>query len=241
LRALRAAATVGGLAPVGQTGAWSQRFGSSAPVKAREGVLVRKSSDLMSLLAHRGSMRRRSRSGFWFKANSLLRSIVTGHPEAKGTRRKPERAGLAAAVVAIGCIGVGYLLGNTFPWSRDEPGQGGLRASAPQNRNGIPPGPLGQHEDLRPLAASFFLTAIYDSLDQAGVAARQLRQKDLPTARPREFHTGDGPVYGVVVYFDGVRERDSLQKVLLQVEAPDATFAVYRKQTQGWPLATEVP
>ncbi len=200
----------------------------------------------MSLLAHRGSGRRRSSSGVFQQVSSAVRSLMGGRDDGGGPRRGKSSGGLAVAGAAILCLGIGYALGNVAPWKRDDQNQGGLKASmsADRNgngRNGIAPGPIGEQEDMRPRSRTFFLTASYGELAAASAAARSLRSAGVLNARLREFQLKDSSVsYGLVVYFDGDEDRKAALAALQAVPAPDSTFDSFRKQTQGWPLSREL-
>jgi hypothetical protein len=198
--------------------------------------LARKASDLMSLLAHRGSLRRRLRPGFLQQFGATLRSVVAGRREAPMPRRRMPRTSPAIIGAVLACVGTGYLLGNVFPWS-DRSGSE-LRAN---QREGIAPGPIGEAEDLRPLATQCYLTAFYAELGLAATAAKGLRRAGIPKARLREVAMKDGHVhYGLVVYYDGQREQEQTRAALLEVAAPDATFDGFRKAGKGWPLVLDV-
>lgn len=149
-------------------------------------------------------------------------------------------ASIAVAGVAIACIGLGYALGNVVPWNRDA-AKGGLAASVPTARAAVAPGPLGEQEDMRPLSGAFFLTASYRDLDGASATAKALRQAGIKKSRVREFKSQNAAketvtVYGVVVYFDGPRERGDTMTALQAVPAPDLAFDNFRKGVKDWPL-----
>lgn len=202
--------------------------------------MARKSGDLMSLLAHRGSSRRRSGPGLFQQVASAVRGIV-GNRNDVGARRPASTAGMAVFAAALICLGAGYALGNAFPWERADRSQGGLKASAPVGRNGVVPGPIGEQEDMRPRSRTFFLTANYPDLAAGSAAARALRSAGLGNARLREFKLKDASVtYGLVVYYDGDADREAAQAALLSVPAPDSTFESFRKATRGWPLQQEL-
>ncbi len=205
--------------------------------------MARKASDLMSLLAQRGSLRRRSRGGWVQQFGSVLRAAIAGRPDATSHRSAGNRAATASLGVvaaAIVCVGVGYVLGNTFPWAQAN-GTGGLRAStgdpaAAGGNHGIAPGPIGEKEDLRPLNERFFVTSAYESMDAASAAARALRQAGLASARLRQVPLEDKIINLLVVYFDGDRARDATRSTLMTTAAPDDVFEQYRKTQKGWPL-----
>ena len=192
----------------------------------------------MSLLAHRGSSsrgsgRRSSVSGFFHQVSSVIRAVV-GSSRSSSPGRS---ASIGVAGAAIVCMGLGYVLGNTFPWQQ-EASKGGLKVQAP--RAGLAPGPIGEQEDMRPLSGAFFLTSSYRDVDGASGAAKSLRQAGIAKARVREFKKpGDATgavVYGLVVYFDGPRERGVALTALQAVPAPDAAFDNFRKTAKVWPL-----
>ncbi|MGE3171141.1 MAG: hypothetical protein AB7O97_00860 [Planctomycetota bacterium] len=186
-------------------------------------------------------MRRRSRSSGWFqKAVSSVRTLVSGRDESPVGRRKGQSGNTAIVGIVLGCVGVGYLLGNAFPWTAAA-SEGGLRADAgtggtPGANRGIAPGPIGEQEDLRPLAESWFFTSVYDDLASARAAATWLRDHELPTARPREFPLNGKLTYSLVVYFDGPSQRDQFRQQLLAVEPSDEQFASFRLGTPNWPI-----
>lgn len=202
---------------------------------AQEGNVSRKAGDLMSLLAHRGSGRRRSSSGVLDAIASTVRGVFRNpQQDLVGKRHRASSAGLAAAGVAVLCLGAGYALGNVFPWQK-EASKGGLKVEAP--RNGIAPGPIAETEDMRQLSNAFFLASSYRDQAGAASAARALRQAGIGKARVREFpQTGKAPAFGLVVYFDGPREKEEAKKALLSVPAPDASFERFRNAMKDWPL-----
>jgi len=211
--------------------------------------LARKASDLMSLLAHRGSLRRSSRAGALHQWGRRLRAIVLGRSDPQQLRRSSSGLPVVAAVIA--CLGIGYLLGNAFPWPH---GQGGGELSARTGqRGGIAPGPLGEEEDLRPRSNQFFLATAYGQLADATAAARALRktgQAGLSKAGVQQVSFEDKATkalrtgYTLVVYFDGTREKDQARSALRTVAAPDdhfeterkAGFEAERKAEGDWPV-----
>jgi hypothetical protein len=207
--------------------------------------VARKSSDFMSLLAHRGAGRGR-RSGFWTQFTGSLRALLP-RPELR-IGRGSSRSGLVVGAAAFGCLLVGYLLGNAFPLVPGG-GRGGLKAEGPgtgprtegPRTEGVAPGIIGEQEDLRPLAGTCLLTAYYSDLAGAAAAARQLHQHGLPKARPCEVKTKDGQSrWGLVVYYEGPRERDEAVASLGSVPAPDPLFDRFRKTQQDWPREWQV-
>lgn len=197
--------------------------------------MSRKAGDLMSLLAHRSPGRRRSGSGVFDSLMASVRGVFRSGQKDLGPKRNgASAASLAVAGAALVCLGGGYALGNVFPWNSDAQ-KGGLKADAP--RNGIAPGPIGETEDMRPLAGAFLLASSYRDLAGASAAARSLRQGGIAKARVREFpQPGKSPVYGLVVYFDGPREKEEAKNALHSVPAPDAQFERFRNAGKGWPL-----
>ena len=71
--------------------------------------------------------------------------------------------------------------------------------------------------------------------------AKALRQAGIKKSRVREFKSQNAAketvtVYGVVVYFDGPRERGDTMTALQAVPAPDLAFDNFRKGVKDWPL-----
>jgi hypothetical protein len=200
--------------------------------------MARKASDLMSLLAHRGSMRRRSsRSGFLQQVGTSLRAVVVGRRDATAPRRN-SRASMAVVGAALACVGTGYLLGNVFPWNRAPTD---LRVGHPGTRTGVAPAIQGEIDEFRPLASQCFLTAAYPELPAAKAAAAALRQHGLQSARLQELRGNDGKqLFGLVVYFDGARDQEQLRAGLQGIPAPDQTFESCRKVVEGWPLVRDL-
>lgn len=226
--------------PVGQPEMVSRALFRASPNAAQEGVLARKSGDLMSLLAHRGSGRRRSGSGMLQQVANVVGSALGGRSDG-GSRGSRSSMGMAAAAISLLCLGAGYALGNVFPWQLRDANQGGLKASATVGRNGVAPGPIGEQEDMRPRSRTFFLTASYPDLGAGAAAARALRSAGLTNARLREYKLkDDSTAYGLVVYYDGDADRDAAQASLLAIPAPDSTFESFRKGTRGWPKQQEL-
>jgi len=100
---------------------------------------------------------------------------------------------------------------------------------------GIAPGPIGERQDLQPLASRFFLTAAYRDYEPASAAAQRLRDQGLATARPRQMDLRGETLFGLVVYFDGDDAGARVREALFGVTAPDATFESYRNRQAGWP------
>src|SRR5262245_48168086 len=124
----------------------------------------------MSLLAHRGSLRRgSSRAGALQQWGRRLRAVLLGRRDPQQIRSSG--GGMLVAVAVVACLGIGYVLGNTFPWSHAP----GSELSA-RTRSGIAPGPLGEEEDFKPLTNQFFITAAYEKMADAAAAARALRK-----------------------------------------------------------------
>lgn len=211
---------------------------------AREGFLARKASDLMSLLAHRGAMRRRGRSGAGQGFFDVLRAVLAGGSGARGGGKAGRRGAAGAgnlllAGLAFGCVACGYVLGSAFPWGGR--GAGELKADAPQ---GIAPGPIGERRELQPRAADYLIAAAYpdySAAEEAAVALRGSGLEGLSLAGVREGTTRRGDqVYVLVAYYEGEAAGRAARAALRQVAAPDAVFEDFRNKQQDWPVAPAV-
>jgi hypothetical protein len=198
--------------------------------------VARKSSDFMSLLAHRGAARG-SRPGFWQQFTGSLRAILPRRPDLH-LGRGARRGGMPVAVAAFACLLAGYLLGNFLPLPLGGAGSG-LKADG-SRRDGVAPGVIGD-EDLKPLTGTCLLTAYYPEPGPAAAAAHQLQEHGLKRARPYRFaQEGKAPLWCLVVYYDGARERDEAKATLREVPAPDARFESFRKTQKDWPPEKQV-
>lgn len=189
----------------------------------------------MSLLAQRGSSRRRSRSGWLQWAGGVVRTLVGGRSRDVLPSRSANTAGLGILAAALACMGTGYVLGNAFPWA----GDAGLRAPSTP-RHGVAPGPIGDSDEMRPLASRYLMTSIYGQKTDAVAAARTLRQAGIAMAGVQQVEHKGTTYFGLVVYFDGDGKRDEARSALLEVVAPDAVFEHQRKTQKGWPLEMPV-
>jgi hypothetical protein len=190
--------------------------------------MARKAGDLMSLLAQRGGARR-SRSGFlsdvlgtfgrWFRRSDAHA------PRRRGT------PGTAFAVVGLFALGVGYLAGNAFPWRA---AAADMRMNGGSGRRGVAPGPVDEEQ---PLAKTALLAAAYRDRSAALAAAHSLQAAPgLDKARIREMPKDQyGPIWALLVYFEGSPARDATAKAMKDVKAPDEAFEEYRKITKDWP------
>jgi hypothetical protein len=187
----------------------------------------------MSLLARSGSARReRSKVGGVFaRLGGMFR-----RGDSQSSSRQVS-GGFGLAVLALLTLGSGYVAGNLLPWR----GAQGL-AIQPLAANGssahrepVTPGPI--EDDSRALSKRFLVAAAYREKSMATAAARSLREQGIGPARALEFAADkDGPVFGLVVYFDNDQDRAPAQAALRQVRAPDDTFDYYRKTQKDWPL-----
>jgi len=199
--------------------------------------MARKPGDLMSLLAHRGSMRRRGKASGLQKFFSVLRTVMAGRSSGgPSTRRSAGNGSVVLATLAFTCLAIGYLLGSVFPWNGGDAADPLIATQGDPVRSGLVPGPIGERLDLQPLSSTFLLTAAYPGYAAASEAAGRLHQSGLETARPYQLQRG----FGLVVYYDGPQAEQQVRATLESVAAPDVTFADYRKRGKGWPIAGSV-
>lgn len=217
--------------------------------------MVRKSSDLFTLLASRGRAPARRKSG---GGGGLFRSVFGGGSQDVTAPRKQGSSGLALAAVAFLCLGAGYLLGDAFPMT-PRTGAGEALRAGPQARSGQRPGPvvtpvakqepvandgvLRPEVEVEPLTnQAFFLVAYEDDRALASDLARKLRVAGITTARPYRVWMNSKTYWTVAAYFDGAKEKEALRQKLLQVASPDGhpKFESSRKSVPDWPPARDL-
>jgi hypothetical protein len=201
---------------------------------------VRKVSDMALLLGSRGRVR--SRSGVGKFLRSIQESLFGRAPW------RPERApkamtvpGWLAGIALLAAFAGGFLVGDRFGGT---PGD----KSGLQIRTGESAGFI--HEaDTAPLSSNGFIVALYQGLPAADASVRAkalsswLRERGLAKARPYESQTAYGPVWIVVVYFDGDTEFKATRQRLLELPdaVPDASFTDLRKSyAEEWPKAKRI-
>ncbi len=222
--------------------------------------MVRKSSDLFTLLASRGRAPARRKSG---SGGGLFRSLFGGATKDVTAPRKQSGSGLALAAVAFFFLGVGYLLGDAFPIT-PRTGSGGAGApealrSGPQARTGQRPGPvtppaksepvandgsLRPDVEVEPLTNQAFFLVAYEEDDRALASdlARKLRVSGIATARPYRVWMNSKTYWTVAAYYDGAKGKEELRQKLLQVPCPEGhpKFESSRKLVADWPPARDL-
>lgn len=189
----------------------------------------------MSLLAHRGSSRRRGRSGFLQTFVSTLRTVVAGKSDRTAPRGRDAGMGFLIAGALV-LLAAGYGLGNAFPWRQAS----GLRAPG-KSTQATPPSLLDADKEMEKLSDEYLAAAGYFDRDQALAAARTLRAANIPSARLLATKSDSGSdVFVLAVYFHGEAERDQFRQALLAVESPDAMFDHLRKRTPDWPVVQRI-
>lgn len=194
---------------------------------------------MVSLLASRGRGRRHGGGGVLGVLGRIASSLWAGK------RNDNKRAGLGSgtvAAIACACLGIGYLLGDSFPLAhRSDP----LRA--PAGNGAVEPQRPGLLEDQeKPLSSTWFVVSVYVTENaeagraQARALARYLRDQGLDMARPALLELQQGSFWSVAVYFDGpaARDRTRARLVALPADVPDAEFVRFRANTpaKDWPL-----
>jgi len=217
--------------------------------------LVRKSSDLFSLLASRGrAPARRKPSG----GGGFFGSLFGGGSKDVTAPRKQGSSGLALAAVAFLCLGVGYLLGDAFPMT-PRTGTGEALRSGPQARTGQRPGPvtpvqkpepaandgtLRPEVEVEPLTNQAFFLVAYEEDDRplASDLARKLRVAGIATARPYRVWMNSKTYWTVAAYYDGAKDKEALRKKLLEVPGPEGhpKFESSRKSVPDWPPSRDL-
>ena len=228
--------------------------------------MARKSSDLFTLLASRGRAPARRRSGGG--GGGFFRSFFGSTSQDVTAPRKQGSSGLALAAVAFLCLGVGYLLGDTFPmtpraWSPEAPRTGTAEAlrAGPAARPGQRPGPvapvaqpqtqppaddgvLRPEVEVEPLTNQAFFLVAYEEDHRALASdlARKLRVAGIRSARPYRVWMNSKNYWTVAAYYDGAKEKDELRQKLLQVPAPEGhpKFESSRKLVPDWPPARDL-
>ena len=172
----------------------------------------------------------------------MVRSLVGNRRTELVAKQKMSLAGTLAFAGLFGCVGLGYVLGNAFPW-RTQPQAEHLSASGPSGatQRGIAPGPIEDKDAMAQRAQTYFLTAVYNQQTDAMLAMRSLRKAGLPMAGLQlvasiDKATGKEVSYfGLVVWFDGERDGEQTKAALQKVPAPDSEFERFRKTTKDWP------
>src|SRR5262249_61132245 len=113
-----------------------------------------------------------------------------------------------------------------------------MRMNGNGGRHGVAPGPVDEEQ---PLAKNALVAAGYRNRAAALAAAHSLQAAPgLENARIRETKDQYGPVWALLVYFEGSPARDAAAKALKDVKAPDETFEEFRKTFKDWPGETVV-
>lgn len=209
--------------------------------------MVRKASDLFSLLSSRGRGRR-SRNGGWFRS---VGGFVSGLLPRRRVEPLPARGtsvpGYAAAALTALSLLVGYVCGTVFPYHR---GAADLNAGAgTEPRQPQKPGPVNPAgarrtptaADLEVLTQKAVCVALYDGDGSDAVnAADYLRQHGVQRARVRRLWTNDGKSpWGTIVYYDGEGDRAEIEQKLREIASPDPTYESW-KQGASFPLPIEI-
>ncbi len=203
-----------------------------------EGCLVRKSSDMASLLGSRG--RSRPRGGFVQGLRSVVNSWL-GRSRSRERSRGFELSGWLVAGSLLAAFAGGFLV-------RDRVGDfknpAGLDAKPSNGAVGSTPA-FQLELETRPIHNQCFVVAAYDGLAeadgkaQAKALAEYLRGKKLLKARPFPLKTAKGTVWLVCVYYDGDTELLDTRNQLrgLPEDVPDGVFVALRASSEKdlWP------
>lgn len=220
--------------------------------------MARKSSDMILLLGSRGRASKRN-SGFGGKLRAKFQGLLgfggrsasgRGQSWVSGGRRSGAASllemvpGWLAVMLALACFVGGYFVGGHFAVSRGGDPQGsGLNANGGDDLSGRTPGMIGE-VDAKVLSNTAFALSMYNYKEPA--AAKQaakslsdrLRSLGLAMARPYEYPAADGPVWIVVVYYDGPdqRARTLAQILALPDDAADEAMRYCKTSEQVWPI-----
>lgn len=206
------------------------------------GCLVRKSSDMASLLGSRG--RSRPRGGFVQGLRSVVDSWL-GRSRMRERSRGFELSGWIVTAGLVAAFAVGFLVrdrvgGFATPASLDaRPG-----GSANGGPTGATPALLGEL-DTRAINNQCFVVAAYEGVSDADgkalakALAEYLRSRKIDKARPYPIKTPKGSVWAVCVYYEGDTELLGTRSLLrsLPEDVPDAVFVALRASTEKdlWP------
>ncbi|MBK8097817.1 MAG: hypothetical protein IPK26_11960 [Planctomycetes bacterium] len=204
--------------------------------------MVRKASDLFSLLSSRGRGRR-SRSGGWFRTiGGLVGGLLPRRRVDPVAARGSSVPGYAAVALAALSLLVGYVCGTVFPFQR---GAAELNAGTSERREPQKPGPVNPvgarrtptATDTEILTQEALCVAKYEGDgSDAVLAADYLRQHGLQRARVYRVWFQDGTsAWTTVVYYDGERDRGSVEQKLREIASPDPTYESF-KIGPSWPF-----
>lgn len=201
---------------------------------------------MIMLLSSRGRARR-SKSGSSVLGSSVLGSLtqaVSGLFGGRGSSQSRSGRDAAKSVpgwlalgAALACFGVGFVVGGKFG---PKEAQAGLDARASTRT----PGVIGESETVVLSATSYVVSAYPDpdetiALDKARSLCTYLKGVGLQKARPYLLNGPKGPVWTVVVYYDGETEmvatRDRLRALS---NVPDPQFEQLRQENApgDWPI-----
>ena len=205
--------------------------------------MVRKASDLFSLLSSRGRGRR-SRSGGWFRSvGGFVGGLLPRRRADPVSPRGASIPGYAAVALAALSLLVGYVCGTVFPFQR---GAADLNTGAATDRREPqkpgPVNPVGARRtptpaDTEVLTQAALCVAKYDGDgSDAVLAADYLREHGLQRARVYRVWFEDGTsAWTTVVYYDGDRDRNSVEQKLREIASPDPTYESF-KIGPSWPF-----
>lgn len=202
--------------------------------------MARKTSDIAMLLSSRSKSRSRKGGGLTKSLVGFIDSLLGR----SSSRRRQEKStqkvsSWICAVLVLVAFGGGFMMGGAFGKTGD--GNDPLRA------NGRTATFVGE-DDMTPLSSEGFVVSGYPDAtlaagkEQAVALAKYLQAKGIEKARPYLWPQGaKGPLYVVVVYFDGDAEAAATQRLLeaLPADVPDQVFTYQRnvaaKQNLQWP------
>lgn len=192
---------------------------------------------MVLLLGSRGRSRAGSKSKLdqllgrvarWFSGSSLLGGSLRSRPA--------PRLPLGVIAVALACFAAGYFVR----------GQVGL--AAPSNEKSLKaqaPGAIGEFDSPQ-LSKTSMIAVGYDRLspEVARPKARQmaefLQAQGFKKARPLEVRMETGPLWLVVVYYDGDSEKRQVQKDLRALDPAKVTDEFFAKTRadfeKDWPM-----